>query len=72
MGNSMQQGAELPAEFFLGDRLTGVNFDIPDPSWTLDAADKVEQLFEMGEAAAAEVGDAVIARFFKPEQVLQA
>ncbi|MEM9703337.1 MAG: patatin-like phospholipase family protein, partial [Planctomycetota bacterium] len=68
MGNSMQQGTELPAEFFLGDRLTGVNFDIPDPGWTLDAYDKIEQLFEMGEAVAEEVGDAVIEQFFGPRE----
>ena len=64
MGHSMQQGAELPAEFFLGRRLVGVNFDIPDATWTLDAADKVEELFTLGEAAFAEVGDAVVERFF--------
>ncbi|NNJ26489.1 patatin-like phospholipase family protein [Alienimonas chondri] len=68
MGHSMQQGTELPAEFFLGDRLTGVNFDIPDASWTLDAADKVEELFAMGEAAAEERGDEVIERFFRSER----
>ncbi|MFH5802672.1 patatin-like phospholipase family protein [Alienimonas sp. DA493] len=64
MGHSMQQGTELPAEFFLGDRLMGVNFDLPDDTWTLDAADKLEALFEKGEAAAEEVGDEAIGRFF--------
>ncbi|QDT14395.1 patatin-like phospholipase family protein [Alienimonas californiensis] len=64
MGHSMQQGTELPAEFFLGDRLMGVNFDLPDVTWRLDAADKLEALFDLGEAAAAEVGDEAIARFF--------
>ena len=63
MGNSMQQGAELPAEFFLGRRLTGVNFEIPDAGYTLDAADKIEALFELGAAAAEEHGDRVLRRF---------
>ena len=63
MGNSMQQGAELPAEFFLGRRLTSVNFEIPDASYTLDAVDKIERLFELGAAAAAEQGDRVLRRF---------
>ena len=64
MGHSMQQGAELPAEFFLGDRLTGVNFDIPDPSYTLDAADKIEELFELGAQAADRHAGRVMRRFF--------
>ena len=63
MGNGMQQGAELPAEFFLGRRLTSVNFDIPDASYTLDAHDKIEHLFELGAAAAEDHGDRVLRRF---------
>ena len=59
----MQQGAELPAEFFLGRRLTSVNFDVPDASYTLDAHDKIEDLFERGAAAAGEHGDRVLRRF---------
>ena len=64
MGNSMQQGTDLPARFFLGDRYVTVNFDVPDATWALDRTDRIPDLFELGKKEAARVRDRVGAMFF--------
>ena len=70
---SMQvEGVQSPLSFFLGDRYQGVNFELPDDTWSLDNTDNIEELFRLGRTKATQEFERLAPKFFdvaKPEFV---
>ena len=64
MSVSQVQGVRPPLQCFLGDRLTTINFELPDSSWRLDRVDLIDDLFELGREKVDEIYDDVAAKFF--------
>jgi patatin-like phospholipase/acyl hydrolase len=48
MGVSQVQGTQLPLKFVLEERYRQINFEMTDPTWTLDNTRITGQLFELG------------------------
>lgn len=48
MSVSQVQGVRGPLKFLLGDRVHMINFEVPNPSWTLDGADHIEEQIQLG------------------------
>ena len=48
MSISQVQGTELPLKIFLGDRYRPYNFELRDPSWSMDNVDMIDELFAIG------------------------
>ena len=67
MGASQVDGLQAPLEFVLGDRYRRVNFDLPDPTWTLDCVQHIPKLFELGRRWGEELIDDLGPTFFEEE-----
>ena len=48
MGISQVQGTQFPLRIVLGDRYKQFDFDLKDPSWTLDNVEMTPALFDIG------------------------
>ena len=51
MSISQVQGTELPLKIFLGDRYRPYNFELRDPSWSMDNVEMIDELFAIGNQA---------------------
>jgi hypothetical protein len=63
MLSSQVQGLEVPLRFLLADRVKQINFQLPDETWKLDAVEHLDEMIEMGRAAARKHGDEIIEKF---------
>ena len=63
MSISQVQGIQLPLQFVLENRYRQIDFELSDPSWTLDNLDVVGDLFELGHQRGREVIDELSAVF---------
>lgn len=64
MSISQVQGTQLPLRFVLEDRYCQFDFELTDPSWTLDNIEVTEQLFQLGRQRGKEVFPEVRDTFF--------
>lgn len=64
MMNLQVEGIQSPLNFFLGERYEALNFELPDKSWSLDNTDKIEELFRLGRASAAQEFERLMPKFF--------
>lgn len=69
MGTSQVQGVQMPLDYLLGDRYEQINFEIPDPSWTLDNVDRIPELQKLGEQAGDAAFEQIAPRFFETKKV---
>jgi len=51
MGALQVQGSQFPLKVALGDRYHPYDFELKDPSWTLDNVDMMHKLFQLGREA---------------------
>jgi len=58
------QGAYFQASYLLGDRLTRVDFDLPDSSWGLDSVELCREMIHRGRQRAAKELDLLRRTFF--------
>lgn len=65
MSISQVQGTQLPLQFVLEDRYSNIDFELSDPSWTLDNIEVVPRLFELGHQRGADVFAELEQRFFQ-------
>ncbi|MEL6108216.1 MAG: CBASS cGAMP-activated phospholipase [Planctomycetota bacterium] len=68
MGTSQVQGVQMPLDYLLGDRYQHINFEIPDPSWTLDNVERIPDLLKLGEEAGNAAFDRIAPRFFQSKK----
>jgi uncharacterized protein len=57
-------GINFQAQFILKDRLTRINFDIPNPDWSLDNVALVQDMVHIGRQRGIAEVDSLKARFF--------
>ncbi|MEM6654635.1 MAG: patatin-like phospholipase family protein [Planctomycetota bacterium] len=63
MSVSQVQGVGAPLKFLLGERVHQVNFEVPNPSWTLDDASHIEDQIRLGRIEARGRMDRLVAMF---------
>ena len=63
MSVSQVQGVGDPLRFLLADRVHLVNFELPNPSWTLDNASHIEEQIRLGRIEARGRMDRLLAMF---------
>lgn len=65
MGISQVQGTQLPLEIVLGRRYRQFDFELKDPSWTLDNVDAMDDIFAIGRQRGAEAFESLASCFFE-------
>ncbi len=65
MSVSQVQGTQLPLRFVLEDRFRQIDFDLTDPSWTLDNTEVTDQLFKLGHQRGGELFEELQPIFFQ-------
>ncbi len=65
MSISQVQGTQLPLRFVLEDRFHQIDFQLTEPSWTLDNTEVTEHLFELGHQRGRELFEELRPVFFK-------
>ncbi|HZZ81627.1 MAG TPA: hypothetical protein VFE62_24205, partial [Gemmataceae bacterium] len=45
---SQAQGINFQAQYFLGDRLTRIDYDLPDGQWSLDSVGMLSEMINIG------------------------
>lgn len=70
MSISQVQGTQLPLQFVLEDRYKQIDFELTDPSWTLDNTAVTQELFQLGrergKTAIEELRDTFFAKTTEP------
>ena len=61
---SQSQGTHFQLQYLLDDRYFRLNFDLPDPSWTLDSIKHLPELMHRGQTVAHENLPRILDRFF--------
>jgi len=64
MSISQVQGTQLPLKFVLEDRYEQIDFELSDPSWTLDNTSMTSELFQRGRERGRRVVDGLKEKFF--------
>lgn len=69
MMTSQAQGVDFQTRHILGNRYHRVDYDVPDPSWTLDNVQRIDDLIDFGEKKAAEALPSLRSTFFSTRAV---
>ncbi|MEM6688422.1 MAG: patatin-like phospholipase family protein [Planctomycetota bacterium] len=64
MSISQVQGTQLPLQIVLGDRYQQFDFELRDPSWSMDNIEMTEELFRIGKTQGVEAFDSLAPKFF--------
>lgn len=51
---AQSQGINFQAQYFLGDRLRRIDYDLPDGTWSLDSIEMLSQMIKIGHERSAE------------------